>query len=182
MLVAENSEFMESIALVRILPCLAEPGKIIVIGKPSRDLGEVLPYLAALPNAITYNPDACTLTFRRPRGFLTLYPNKVIFTQVDNPDQGIELLAALVDAINATWTHRHELTAINMPRRAPRPLDVWALLPQSNCKQCGEATCMAFAFAVLQQQRAVEECTPLAEDAVYADRRVTLEAILGTGE
>lgn len=181
MILGENDVYLESIALVRTLPCLAEPGKIIVIGAPSRDLGDVLPFLATLPNTITYNPDARTLTFRRPRGFLTLYCDKVIFTQVDHPDQGIELLAALVDAINATWKHRHELIAITKPQRAPRPLDVWALLPQSNCKQCGEATCMAFAFALLQQQRDLEECRPLADDATLADRRVTLEALLGFG-
>lgn len=177
----ESSTYLASIALARTLPCLAEPGKIIVVGSPSRDLGDVLPFLATLPNIITYNPDACTLTFRRPQGFLTLYRDKVIFTQVDDAAQGMELLAALVDAINATWTHRHELTAMSKPRRAPRPLDVWALLPQSNCKQCGEATCMAFAFALLQQQRDVVECKPLAEDAAFADRRVTLEAMLGLG-
>jgi ArsR family metal-binding transcriptional regulator len=180
-IVAENEAYLESIALTRTLPCLAEPGKIIVIGSPSRDLGDVLPFLATLPNIITYNPDACTLTFRRERGFLTLYHDKVIFTQLDDTAQGLELLAALVDAINATWTHRHELTAMSKPRRAPRPLDVWPLLPQSNCKQCGEMTCMAFAFAVLQQQRDIDECKPLAEDAAFADRRVTLEAMLGIG-
>ena len=91
------------------------------------------------------------------------------------------LLSALVDAINATWTYRHELKPLTQPRRAPRPLDVWTLLPQSNCKQCGEVTCMAFAFALLQQQRGVDECKPLAEDAAFADRRVTLEAMLGVG-
>lgn len=179
---AEGDAYLESIALVRTVPCLAEPGKIIVIGRPSRDLGDVLPFLATLPNIITYNPDACTLTFRRERGFLTLYPDQVIFTQVDDAAQGLDLLAALVDAINATWAHRHELTAMSKPRRAPRPLDVWALLPQSNCKQCGEATCMAFAFAVLQQQRDVDECQPLAEDAAFADRRVALEGLLGVGD
>lgn len=177
----ESNVYLKSIALVRTLPCLAEPGKIIVIGSPSRDLGDVLPFLATLPNIITYNPDAFTLTFRRPRGFLTLYRDKAIFTQVDDAAQGLELLAALVDAINATWAYRHELTAMSKPRRAPRPLDVWALLPQSNCKQCGEATCMAFAFALLQQQRELGECGPLAGDAALADRRVTLEAILGVG-
>jgi len=75
----DNSAYLDSIALVRTVPCLAEPGKIIVIGSPSRDLGDVLPYLATLPNIITYNPDAQTLTFRRPRGFLTLYSDKVVF-------------------------------------------------------------------------------------------------------
>lgn len=139
----------------------------------------MLPFLAALPNTITYNPDTHTLTFRRPRGFLTLYCDKVVFTQVDHAEQGLELLAALVEAVNATWANRHELTPITRPQHAPRPLDVWALLPQSNCKQCGEATCMAFAFAVLQQQRELAECKPLTEDAALADRRATLEALLG---
>jgi ArsR family metal-binding transcriptional regulator len=68
-IVGESGAYLESIALVRTLPCLAEPGKIIVIGKPSRDLGDVLPFLATLPNTITYNPDAHTLTFRRAPGF-----------------------------------------------------------------------------------------------------------------
>jgi len=179
--VAEDEPYLESIALVRTLPCLAEPGKIIVIGSPSRDLSDVLPFLASLPNIITYNPGACTLTFRRERGFLTLFRDKVVFTQVDDAEQGMELLAALVDAINATWTHRHELTFQTRPRRAPRPLDIWALLPQSNCKACGEVTCMAFAFALLQQQRALDECQPLAADDSLAERRVTLEAMLAAG-
>ena len=61
--------FLNTIVLTRTLPCLAEPGKIIVIGKPDRTLDEVIPYLATLPGVIAYNPDTCTLTFRRPRGF-----------------------------------------------------------------------------------------------------------------
>lgn len=176
-----ESTYLVSIALARTLPCLAEPGKIIVVGSPSRDLSDVLPFLATLPNVITYNPDSSTLTFRRERGFLTLYRDKVIFTQVDGAAEALELLSALVDAINATWTHRHELTAMQKPRRTLRPLDVWTLLPQSNCKQCGEATCMAFAFAVLQQRRGIAECQPLADDAAFADRRAALEAMLGIG-
>jgi ArsR family metal-binding transcriptional regulator len=177
--VAESDTYLSSIALVRTLPCLADPGKIIVVGSPSRHLGDVLPFLATLPNIITYNPGAGTLTMRRARGFLTLYADKVIITQADDAAQGLELLAALVDAINATWSHRYELIAMSKLRRAPRPLDVWALLPQSNCQQCGKATCMAFAFAVLRQQRDAAECRPLADDGALSDRRATLEALLG---
>ena len=110
--------YLESIALTRTLPCLAEPSKIIVVGQPSRDLEEVLPFLATLPNIITYNPHACTLTFRRERGFLTLYHDKVIITQVADVTEGLDLLSALAEAINATWENRHALVAIRT-RRAP---------------------------------------------------------------
>lgn len=169
--------YLASIALTRTLPCLAEPGKIIVIGKPNRSLDEVLPYLATLPGIIAYNPEARTLTFRRPVGFMTLYADRVYITQVGNVDEGLELLTALKDAINATWDNREQLVAVTVGRRAPRPLDVWTLLPQTNCKQCGEATCMAFAVGLLQHKRNVMECPPLRADEALTDRRATLEAM-----
>jgi ArsR family metal-binding transcriptional regulator len=170
--------FLNSISLVRTLPCLAEPGKIIVVGKPSRPLDEVLPYLATLPSIIAYNPEARTLTFRRQPGFLTLFSEQVYITQVKDVEQGLSLLTALTDAVNSTWEHRHELVAVTARRRVPRPLDVWTLLPQTNCKQCGEATCMAFAFGLLQQQHTLTECHPLQMDSALADRRATLAAML----
>ena len=169
--------YLDSIALTRTLPCLAEPGKIIVIGKPNRLLNEVLPYLATLPGIIAYNPDAHTLTFRRPAGFMTLYADRVYITRVRHADEGLELLAALKDAINATWDNRQQLVAVTLARRAPRPLDVWTLLPQTNCGQCGEATCMAFAFGLLQHKRSAVDCPLLQADEALADRRATLEAM-----
>lgn len=117
--------FLEFIILTRILPCLAEPGKFIIIGEPSRPLDDVLPYLATLPGVIAYNPETHTLTFRRQPGFLTLYSDKVYITQVNDTQEGLDLLKALTDAINATWERRVELVALTVRRRAPRPLDVW---------------------------------------------------------
>jgi ArsR family metal-binding transcriptional regulator len=174
---AQNSLFLESIALTRTLPCLAYPGRIIVTGRPSRQLDEVLPYLATLPGVIAYNPQAHTLTFRRQPGFLTLYSDRIYITQVGNVEEGLALLKALADAINATWEHRAELVAIKNAKRAPRPLDIWTLLPQTNCGQCGEQTCMAFACNLLLSKRELVECRLLYEDAAFSDRRATLEAL-----
>jgi len=170
--------YLESISLTKTLPCLAEPGKIIVIGKPSRLLDDVLPYLATLPGIIAWNPDACTLTFRRQPGIMTLYSDKVYITQVKDAAEGLELLAALTDAINAVWEKRHELVAFTAGKRAPRHLDIWELLPRTNCKQCGDATCLAFAVGLLQQKRELAECLPLQQDLAFSDRKATLEAML----
>lgn len=173
-----NELYLNGIALVKALPCLAEPGKIIVVGKPNRSLAEVIPYLATLPSVIAYNPETRTLTFRRQPGFLTLYPDKVYLTQVRNTEEGLELLAALKDAVNATWNQREALRAVTQARRAPRHLDVYTLLPQTNCKACGEATCLAFAVLLIQQKRRLEECTPLLQDAAFSEHRATLEGML----
>jgi ArsR family metal-binding transcriptional regulator len=169
--------FLESIALIRTHPCLAERGKIVVVGRPSRSLAEVLPFLATLPGVIAYNPGLPALTFRRQPGFLTLYAERATFTQVRSVEEGLALLAALVEAVNATWEHRAELVAVRERRRPARPLDVYALLPQSNCGQCGEATCMAFAFALLQQRRQLADCLPFEQEPALVEQREALAAL-----
>ncbi len=173
-----STVFLESIALERTLPCLAEPGKIIVVGSPSRSLTEVLPYLATLPNVIAYNPHTASLTLRRRPGLITLQPDRVSITQVADVDEGIELLGALSQAINATWEKREELVAVTASRRAPRPLDVWTLLPRTNCRECGEATCMAFAFALLEGRLRPQACPPLHAQPGMDSQLHALEAMV----
>lgn len=170
--------FLDSITLTQTTPCLAEPDKIIVTGKPSRALDEVLPYLATLPNVIGYNPGTNTLTLRRQPGFVTLYSQRVSITQVKDVQEGLELLEALKEAINATWKHRFQLTPATERQRQPRPLEIYAILPQTNCKQCSEATCMAFACMLLTGKRVLTDCKPLYSEAGYQDRRNALEAML----
>lgn len=170
--------FLETIVLTKILPCLAEPGKIIIVGKPNRPLDEVIPYLATLPGVIDYNPETRTLTFRRQPGFMTLYPDKAYITQVKDTDEGLALFEALKDAVNAVWEKRAELIGVTAKKRAPRHLDIWSLLPQTNCRQCGESTCLAFAVLLIQHKRLLDECLPLQNDSAFVDRRETLEAML----
>jgi len=170
--------YLDSIALERTLPCLAEPGKIVVIGKPSRALSEVIPYMASLPGVISYNPDSRALTFRRQPGFLTIYPKQVYITQVRDAGEGLQLLTALRDAVNAVWQEREQLNPVATRRQAARPLDVWALLPQTNCRDCGEATCMAFAVLLIQGKRSLTECPVVKGDPAFGNQRTTLEAIV----
>jgi len=170
--------YLQSISLIKTLPCLAEPGRIIVIGKPDRPLQDVMPYLATLPGIIAWNPEASALTFRRPHGFMTLYTEKVYITQVLDAAEGLQLFDTLKDAVNAVWEKRAEVIAVTARKRSPRHLDIWELLPRTNCGKCDEATCLAFAVAVLQQKRLLAECPPLQSDSFFADRKATLEAML----
>lgn len=173
-------KYLLSIALTKTLPCLAEPGKIIVVGKPSRPLDQVLPYMATLPGVISWNPQALTLTFRRQPGFLTLSPDQVHIIRVTDLQEGLDLLKALKDAINAVWEKREELVAVTTRRRAPHHLDIWGLLPRSNCKQCGEATCLAFALALVQGYRFLEECPSLQSGDNFSVQRGALVSLLST--
>ncbi|MEM3464424.1 MAG: acetyl-CoA decarbonylase/synthase complex subunit gamma [Candidatus Bathyarchaeia archaeon] len=41
------------------------------------------------------------------------------------------------------------------------PIDVYKLLPRTNCKECGEENCMAFATKVVNREVTLEKCSPL---------------------
>ncbi len=41
------------------------------------------------------------------------------------------------------------------------PIDVYALLPRTNCKECGEANCMAFAAKLVNREVSLEDCPPI---------------------
>jgi ArsR family metal-binding transcriptional regulator len=109
---------------------------------------------------------------------MTLYSDKVYITQVKDVTEGLDLLVALTDAINAVWEKRHDLVAMTVGKRARQHLDIWELLPRTNCKQGGEATYLAFAVRLLQQERELVECPPLQQDPSFTDRKATLEAML----
>jgi acetyl-CoA decarbonylase/synthase complex subunit gamma len=41
------------------------------------------------------------------------------------------------------------------------PIDVYKLLPKTNCKECGEENCMAFATKIVNREVQVDQCPPL---------------------
>jgi len=41
------------------------------------------------------------------------------------------------------------------------PIDVYKLLPKTNCKECGEDNCMAFATKIVNREVQVDQCPPL---------------------
>jgi len=76
-----------------------------------------------------------------------------------------------------------------MPR--PSPLEVYAVLDKSNCKECGYDTCMAFATAILERKVKVQDCTHLMQDPKQAKNRDKLikiitppqkPVVIGTGD
>ena len=59
----------------------------------------------------------------------------------------------------------------------PQPkhaMEIFQLLDKSNCRECGEKTCLAFAGAVFQGKRKIEVCPKL--------DRETIERFSGAGQ
>lgn len=44
------------------------------------------------------------------------------------------------------------------------PIDIYKLLPKTNCKKCGEENCMALATKLMNREISLEKCAPLFEE------------------
>src|ERR1035437_672541 len=70
------------------------------------------------------------------------------------------------------------------------PIDIYKLLPKTNCKECGQDNCMAFATKIVNRELEIDSCKPLLkpENAkAYAKLQDILkpavkEIIVGVGE
>jgi acetyl-CoA decarbonylase/synthase complex subunit gamma len=70
------------------------------------------------------------------------------------------------------------------------PIDVYMLLPKTNCKKCGLENCMAYATKLVNREIALELCTPLLEkqnEKAYQKlwdmlKPPVKEVVVGTGD
>jgi acetyl-CoA decarbonylase/synthase complex subunit gamma len=44
------------------------------------------------------------------------------------------------------------------------PIDIYKLLPKTNCKECGEENCMAFATKIVNREAQIDQCLPLLKE------------------
>jgi acetyl-CoA decarbonylase/synthase complex subunit gamma len=70
------------------------------------------------------------------------------------------------------------------------PLQIYKYLPQINCAECGDATCMAFGAHLIDRSKKLEDCSPLLKDEFkkkYMELQTLLapeirEVTIGVGE
>jgi tetrahydromethanopterin S-methyltransferase subunit A len=72
-----------------------------------------------------------------------------------------------------------ELAGTQKPQKTVSALVVYKLLPGTNCQECGEKTCRAFASKLIQWMRLPKDCPHLLKPECAEDR-AALERLLGT--
>lgn len=65
--------------------------------------------------------------------------------------------------VSDVWARRAGITPSSETRRRPPALEIYKRPPGTNCGQCGEATCTAFAWAVWRGDAEPRRCLPVFE-------------------
>lgn len=167
---------VESIKVIETSPCLADEEKFKALTVASASLSELLPYLNRELEDAYYRPQGNTLTFKKGIVGFTLIDNQINITKFLNNTELHELLDWVKDFINDVHQRKGTIEPNYEEKTVMPVLDIFKLLPKTNCKKCGEPTCMAFAAKLNKIEGKVDECPTLNEDAYQESKRILSEA------
>lgn len=170
-----NGEFLKSITLCYVAPCMADEKKIRLIAYFDRDITEILPYLNSVIKGASYNKSAPTLTYARERRLINLYNIKVTIAKANDILDAWKLLDDIKDLINTTYRNRDGIQPNYKEKVKVTALQIYGWLPKTNCKACGEATCLAFAVRLLQGEQKLSKCAPLSTESKFAENKKIMQ-------
>jgi ArsR family metal-binding transcriptional regulator len=127
-----------------------------------QDISEVLPYLNAVLGGFEYLQDPPAVIFRSQGKFITVHGRKIAINALRDEAEADKILAWLQREINEAWENRASITPRYEGAPKPKLIEILKLLPKTNCKECGEPTCMVFAARMAEGVKGPEDCPPLA--------------------
>lgn len=129
------------------------------------DISEVLPYLnAALEGHTDYRHEDGILLWAGEEKQHAFRPHEIAISSFEEDEDGAGYAKSIVEKVNNIWNRREEITPSNTGiDPLPRVLDLYKLLPRTNCGKCGFPTCMAYAVELRVDATKVSLCQDLPE-------------------
>jgi DNA-binding CsgD family transcriptional regulator/ArsR family metal-binding transcriptional regulator len=152
--------------------------------KLDNDVSQLFPYINATNQDAKFYNKPEYIQFTMDDIQCTLYPTDVIVAPFTDQNQAIKFIKHLIDFLNDLYIKKDSLKP-NFKKYSPVSVfDLFKLLPQTNCKECGYTTCMAFAAALSECETTPDKCPdfsdPISESATYPifDKEGKLEATI----
>jgi ArsR family metal-binding transcriptional regulator len=155
-------------------PCDPGAERYVARARLTTDISCVLPYLNAVEKAAEYLPEANALTWKEEGHLIALHPFEIAVSNFEDRAEAEKKIGRIADRVNRTWENRAEIQPDTTGRKRFAPMALYKLLPQTNCRECGAATCFSFALQLAANQKPITDCPPLL-DSKYAAAREQLQ-------
>jgi ArsR family metal-binding transcriptional regulator len=169
--------FLDEIKISEVMPCLADPEKIRFIAYLDKDISEIFPYLnTVLKNAI-YNHEGKTITLKKEGRLISLHAGKIAAGKIIDEQDARDVLEWLKKEINYCHENKGALTPSFERRQKLTALDIFKLLPGTNCRRCGDLACLAFAVRLSAEEANIMGCQEIF-GAPFAEKKKLLLSLL----
>ena len=148
-------------------------GRLVVV----QDISPVFPYLNAVLTENRYDHENRILIGVSNGKRYAFRPHEIQLGGVPDPAKAQGIVDEVVELINRTWRERKGITPNLKERDLPTVFEIYVLLPRTNCRECGQVTCLACAGEMRNGNLAWDACPCLAQPE-YAANRDKLRALL----
>jgi DNA-binding CsgD family transcriptional regulator/ArsR family metal-binding transcriptional regulator len=139
--------------------------------KLETDIRAIFPYINSVTPGARYHERPEHIFFLFNGINCTVYPKDIIAAPFSDKEEADAFFQKFSHFINDLDARRNEIVPDLRKYRPISVLDVFKLLPQTNCGECGYKSCLAFAGAMRQGETTPAQCTgfapPIYEYAVY---------------
>ncbi len=142
------------------------------------DIRQVLPYLNAKLRSGDYLADVPAFSWRKDEHKIAFWPDRIAVDHLESREKAQELVEELVKLVNDIWAQRGQIKPEDTSRENLQPLELYRLLPRTNCKACGEASCFNFALKLAAGHIQLERCEPLFMEVEYREQSEQIESLL----
>ena len=136
----------------------------------NNDISAVFPYLNAILNNAWYDHQNRVLIWGEQGQRYAFRPDQILVARVQDQRHARQIVRDITDKVNDIWQERDNITPCFTEKKLPSLIDIFKLLPGTNCKRCGYLTCMAYAADLRQGEVHVQECPSLAQPE-YAENK-----------
>lgn len=109
---------------------------------------------------MVYSPAAKQMTWRFDDHAVAIKSQEITISNLPDRDAATIEMEKIIAEINRIWMDRENLTPLHTPRKRLVAMEVYQLLPRTNCKLCGQASCFAFATQITVGGADLQACTP----------------------
>ncbi len=142
------------------------------------DIAPALPYINAELGGWDYDQRNQVLLLKLAAGkWITLHPQKIAMRGIRDLDEAQALLAWIQGQVNDIYERRDQIPPRYTSQAGLKVMEILKLLPLTNCKVCGYATCMAYAAALRDGEISLQDCQPLWEEK-HREKREKLQTYL----
>ncbi len=139
--------------------------------KLDNDIRQLFPYINSEIEDARYYDSPDYIVFKLDGVHCTLYPVEVMAAPFTDQDQALAFADRLIGYLNDLYARRETVKPDHRKYKPVPVLDLYKLVPGTNCGECGFTTCMAFAAALSQSETAVDNCPyfskPISENVIY---------------
>jgi ArsR family metal-binding transcriptional regulator len=112
---------------------------------------------------------------------ISIYARRIAVAKADDIVDAWRTLEAIRRRINDVWARRAQIEPSWELREKPPALEIFKRLPRTNCRACGELTCLAFAVKVWGGEAPPSHCRPVFTGEYRQLRDALTEICAGLG-